>query len=175
LIAKLCDAAASGNVAEVKTFIEQGAPINGSDYDKRTPLHLAASENQVAVMEALAAAGALELNPHDRFGGTPLMDAIRQGHDEAAQWLQKRGVSMEKEQKSLSFSLCNAAASGRTIEIERLLRHGAVPGAAPRRHLPPPLTTIQFCFRCRLLRLRQAHAPSSRRCGGPPCGRADSR
>lgn len=127
LTAKLCDAAANGDVAEVKRLIEQGASVNGGDYDKRTPLHLAASENQVAVMEALASAGALDLNPHDRFGGTPLMDAVRQGHDKAAQWLQGRGVTMEKEQKSLSFSLCNAAALGRTVEIERLLRHGALP------------------------------------------------
>jgi ankyrin repeat protein len=153
LIAKLCDASASGNVAEVRKLIEQGAPINGSDYDKRTPLHLAASENQVAVLEALAAAGALDLNPHDRFGGTPLMDAIRQGHDEAAQWLHKRGVTMDQEQKSLSFSLCNAAAAGRTVEIERLLRHGALPGAPVRHPLPyyPPHPSIYF--RCRLLRL----------------------
>ena len=127
LIAKLCDAAANGDVTELKKLIEQGAPINGSDYDKRTPLHLAASENQVAIMEALAAAGTLDLNPHDRFGGTPLMDAVRQGRDQAAAWLQEHGVSMEKEQKSLSFSLCNAAALGRTVEIERLLRHGALP------------------------------------------------
>lgn len=129
LTAKMCDAAACGDVAEVKKLIEQGASINNGDYDKRTPLHLAASENQVAVMEALASAGSLDLNPHDRFGGTPLMDAIRQGHDKAAQWLQDRGVTTEKEQKSLSFSLCNAAALGRTVEIERLLRHGALPDA----------------------------------------------
>jgi Amt family ammonium transporter len=127
LIAKLCDAAACGDVVELKSLIEQGAPINGSDYDKRTPLHLAASENQVAIMEALASAGALDLNPHDRFGGTPLMDAVRHGHDQAALWLQGRGVSIDKEQKSLSFSLCNASALGRTVEIQRLLRYGALP------------------------------------------------
>jgi ankyrin repeat protein len=55
------------------------------------------------------------------------MDAIRQGHDRAAQWLQARSVTMEKETKSLSFSLCNADALGRSLEIERLLRHGALP------------------------------------------------
>jgi ankyrin repeat protein len=124
----LCDAAASGDVAKLLTLILQGAPINGTDYDKRTPMHLAASENQIAVMEALLSAGSLDLNPVDRFGGTPLMDAIRHGHNEAVVWLHNHGVQIDsKQQNFLSLSLIQAAATGHVGDIDRLLRHGALP------------------------------------------------
>lgn len=49
-----------------------------ADYDQRTPLHLAAAEGCYAVASWLISQGAI-VNAVDRFGGTPLDDAIRHG------------------------------------------------------------------------------------------------
>ncbi len=46
-----------------------------SDYDNRTPLHVAASEGNVAVVEYLLKSGA-SIHLRDRNEDTPLMSAI---------------------------------------------------------------------------------------------------
>ena len=48
-----------------------------SDYDDRTPLHLAACNGNTAVLEYLLKQETVLVNAVDRFGGTPYMDAIR--------------------------------------------------------------------------------------------------
>ena len=50
--------------------------MNLADYDWRTPLHLAACEGSVEVVEYLLSVGA-SVHARDRFGGTPLIDAIK--------------------------------------------------------------------------------------------------
>jgi len=47
------------------------------DYDKRTPLHLAASEGHVDIVKFLVETVGVDVNPMDRFNYTPLDDAIR--------------------------------------------------------------------------------------------------
>lgn len=73
----MCAAAGSGDIDEVKYLLKQGASVNQGDYDNRTPLHLAASEGHLEVVQMLLQYGA---NPSlkDRWGGTPLQDAVRQ-------------------------------------------------------------------------------------------------
>jgi len=84
----LCAAAASGNLEELKRLKALGADINSGDYDARTAIHLAASEGRIEVLFWLLSNGAM-LSATDRWGGTPLMDAKRHGHQEAVKILTK--------------------------------------------------------------------------------------
>ena len=67
-----------GLLPELRLLVKCGASVNATDYDKRTCLHLAASEGLLSVARFLLEAGA-ELNAKDRWGGTPLRDAVRAG------------------------------------------------------------------------------------------------
>jgi len=52
----------------------------GADYGGRKALRLAASERQSHIVEYLIAKG-VNLNPIDRWGGSPLGDARRNNHE----------------------------------------------------------------------------------------------
>ena len=73
--------------------MSQGLRIDQGDYDKRTALHLAASEGLLPVVTALIDELGASLSLVDRWGGTPLDDAIRSGHQEVAAFLKARGAS----------------------------------------------------------------------------------
>ncbi|MEW5312654.1 MAG: hypothetical protein WDW38_004271 [Sanguina aurantia] len=60
------------------------------DYDRRTPLHLAAAEGCFSVVAWLLDLG-VEVNPVDRFHRTPLEDAVRGDHGNIATLLIERG------------------------------------------------------------------------------------
>ena len=65
---KLCS---EGNLQEIQKLIYK-IDVNCSDYDKRTPLHLAAAEGYVEVVNLLLINGA-KLS-EDRWGNTPLSE-----------------------------------------------------------------------------------------------------
>ncbi|GJQ09296.1 hypothetical protein GpartN1_g1087.t1 [Galdieria partita] len=73
---ELMDAVFRGDVERVALLLEAGAPVNYSDYDRRTPLHVAASEGHTEVVGLLLRYGA-KTNLVDRWGSTPLDDAKR--------------------------------------------------------------------------------------------------
>ena len=66
-----CNAAATGNVSKLRQLAGQGLNIDHGDYDKRTAMHLAASEGLLQVVQVLV--DELGANPSvvDRWGGTP--------------------------------------------------------------------------------------------------------
>jgi len=78
-IGELLFYASKGDVARCKRLVEQfGLDVADRtlfDYDRRTPLHLAAAEGCVGVTEWLLEAGA-DVNAADRAGSTPLNDAL---------------------------------------------------------------------------------------------------
>jgi hypothetical protein len=59
-------AAAKGDVATMRGFVKQGVDPNTGDYDKRTPLHLAASEGLLEVVKFLLDEGGAQVSPVDR-------------------------------------------------------------------------------------------------------------
>ncbi|KNC75385.1 TKL protein kinase [Sphaeroforma arctica JP610] len=90
---RMCAAASAGRLSEIKQMVAEGANVNVSDYDKRTPLHLAASENFLEIVKFLVSCGA-EINAEDRWGGTPYSDAVRNCHSGPAGILEAAGGVM---------------------------------------------------------------------------------
>lgn len=54
----------------------QGADLGKGDYDNRTPLHVAVVNSQLQMIKFLVEECKVEVNPVDRWGSTPLCDAI---------------------------------------------------------------------------------------------------
>ena len=67
--------------------------VNYRDYDRRTALHLAASEGRLGIVEDLLNAGRAAQSV-DRWGGSPLDDALRHRHHAVASELRKRGARL---------------------------------------------------------------------------------
>src|SRR3989344_5016439 len=72
----VCWAASQGDVHELQRLYASRVDMATADYDGRTGLHLAASEGHLEAVKFLVAKG-VNINPKDRFGGTPLTDAKR--------------------------------------------------------------------------------------------------
>ena len=90
-------AASKGDLGTIQDQLQRGADLACRDYDLRTPLHLAAAENQVKVVEFFidrdkASLPGMDLSPVDRWGGTPLDDAYQYGHKEVAALLKAAGA-----------------------------------------------------------------------------------
>lgn len=72
----LCSAASNGDTEGIRLLQLCGVNLDRGDYDGRTPLMLAAAENHTTTLFYLLYTGA-DPNQHDRWGGTPLNDAVR--------------------------------------------------------------------------------------------------
>lgn len=136
LAAKLIDACRVGDLRRCKELIGAGAEPDGRDYDGRTPLHLAAAQGHVHIVEHLHSCFHVDLNAQDRYGNTPLADAIR--HDKASMvsWLRRRGGIVIRSSASDDVSrgasstsyyhsrdLLQAAAEGNVTEVEWRISH----------------------------------------------------
>ena len=109
---------AIGNLPTVINYITQTYPhVNFRDYDRRTALHVAASEGHLDVVKLLIAPGA-KINRSDRWGGSPLDDAHRHRHLVVARYLRSKGATTGS--VNLTNNLISAAAAG-DIEEVRLI------------------------------------------------------
>ncbi|CAL8465124.1 g4659 [Coccomyxa elongata] len=86
--------ASIGDVARMKALADKFtvcvSDASCCDYDKRTPLHLAAAEGQMAAAEWLLKKRC-NTNPVDRFARTPLEDALIGDHKEMQRLLLSKG------------------------------------------------------------------------------------
>ena len=90
---RLCDAASRGDRDKLLYLVNGlGLDVDLGDYDKRTAIHLAASEGRLDVVKGLILELKANPSPVDRWGGTPLDDALRQGHAETATFLRGHGA-----------------------------------------------------------------------------------
>ena len=83
----VCWAASQGDVYELQRLSASGVNLAAADYDGRTGMHLAASEGHLEAVTFLVAKGC-PVDPKDRFGGTPLIDAKRGNFKKIISFLQ---------------------------------------------------------------------------------------
>eukprot|EP01060_Flectonema_neradi_P008381 TRINITY_DN159_c1_g1_i1.p1 TRINITY_DN159_c1_g1~~TRINITY_DN159_c1_g1_i1.p1 ORF type:complete len:822 (+),score=164.34 TRINITY_DN159_c1_g1_i1:134-2599(+) len=91
----LIKAAAVGDAVELQKLIPTVNSVNTGDYDNRCALHLASEEGHMSCVKLLIEAGA-DLNVKDRWGTTPLRGAIRNTHNNIADYLKDMGATSDK-------------------------------------------------------------------------------
>uniref|UniRef100_A0A8C5B7S6 asparaginase n=1 Tax=Gadus morhua TaxID=8049 RepID=A0A8C5B7S6_GADMO len=107
-----CAAAKIGDVEALKSIQEMGSNLSVGDYDGRTPLHIAASEGHLKVVQYLLDQGST-IHSRDRYGDTPLSNAVRFRRKDIVMVLRKGGAHLSREQLAVSGTeLCSLAANG---------------------------------------------------------------
>jgi glutaminase len=81
-------AASQGDLLEVQSLFVKGVSLEEANVDKRTALHLSAAEGRYSVVEYLLKNQA-QPNPRDRWGRTPLTDALFGDHSKTAGLIKK--------------------------------------------------------------------------------------
>ena len=115
-------AASKGDVRTLMRLEQEQFDLEAGDYDNRTPMHLAAAEGHVKVVELLLRAG-VEPKP-DRWGGFPIADAIASGHDDVVRLLEYKGFAATESRHPIDESNRNrdfAAEHGDDLAVVELL------------------------------------------------------
>ena len=131
MAAALCDAASAGNLDLLRELVQTKTyPVDAGDYDARTALHLASSEGRLDVVRSLIEELGCDHSCADRWGGTPLDDAIRQSHADVEEYLKSQGACKTAHLEAISSAvgnrageLCDAAFVGDAAELKRLVLH----------------------------------------------------
>lgn len=117
----LLQEAARGDRQAMETILEEGKTnVNFRDYDRRTALHVAASEGHLHICRFLIEAKGAKVNRSDRWGGSPLDDAHRHRHDAVAAYLREKGAMTGSGNRATN--LITAAAGGDLDEITMLIK-----------------------------------------------------
>ncbi|KAL2499455.1 Integrin-linked protein kinase family [Abeliophyllum distichum] len=90
LIGNFLSFASRGDRVGLNQMLREGISPNVQDYDKRTALHLAASEGHASIVELLLAYH-VDVNLQDRWQKTPLADARLYGHRDICRILEVNG------------------------------------------------------------------------------------
>eukprot|EP00535_Pseudo-nitzschia_heimii_P008861 CAMPEP_0197187660 /NCGR_PEP_ID=MMETSP1423-20130617/16286_1 /TAXON_ID=476441 /ORGANISM="Pseudo-nitzschia heimii, Strain UNC1101" /LENGTH=604 /DNA_ID=CAMNT_0042639297 /DNA_START=8 /DNA_END=1819 /DNA_ORIENTATION=- len=121
---KLLQAAALGKKVTMEAILEKRPRfVDFRDYDRRTAMHVAASEGHLEIVKFLVRRGA-RINRSDRWGGSPLDDASRHRNKEVIQYLRLLGASTGSASSVTNF--IKAAAEGDFDEVEMLLMSGDI-------------------------------------------------
>lgn len=79
--------ASVGDLAALRALKIRGHNMNGMDYDGRAPLHLAASQGELEVVKFLITKCKVQIDVKDRWGVTPLDNAIEGNKPEVTDYL----------------------------------------------------------------------------------------
>ena len=93
--------------------------VNFRDYDRRTALHVAASEGHLDICMFLVEGKRCRINRSDRWGGSPLDDAHRHRQENVVKFLRKNGATTGSLDQTTN--LIAAAADGDAEEVGLLL------------------------------------------------------
>ena len=120
----LMQAAEKGDVALVKSLIQEGADLNARNKDGDTSLNIAARNGRTGVAEALIKAGA-DVQVKDSHGWSPLLDAALFGGTDLIQRLISAGADVNAKGNQGETALMLAAFGGRSEVVRVLIEAGA--------------------------------------------------
>ncbi|KAM9341418.1 60 kDa lysophospholipase isoform 2-T2 [Symphorus nematophorus] len=107
-----CAAARTGDLEALEALREMGSNLCLGDYDERTPLHIAACEGHLNLVQYLLSHGA-SVHAKDRYGDTPLCNAVRFRRKDVVQLLRKTGAHLSRDKlEEAGTEMCSLAASG---------------------------------------------------------------
>ncbi len=118
-----------GNLTQLRALL-RAAPdrVNIGNSDKRTGLHIAASDGLFEAMLILINAGA-GVNAMDRYHKTPLQDAVLNGHERIVDHLLSCHAKLHMEERLLAYYLCLSIERGKLEELRLLLKASNFPNA----------------------------------------------
>lgn len=124
----LLEHCSKGNLAMVLKKLKNGAKADFSDYDRRTPLHLAATEGHDKIVELLISQGA-DIDAEDRWGSTVANEAKSNGHEKVMQILAQAGAYIDtrtlSKEELHSMEMMQYAAIGFYDMVKEKLMAGA--------------------------------------------------
>ena len=115
-------AASLGDIRTLRRLLDDGSNLQRGDYDRRTPMHLAAAEGQIEVIRFLLE-HSVDPNTSDRWGGTPLADAEFEGHGSVVELFNSHKAEMGDAEHVISDAKVTeqAASYGDTDAVVELL------------------------------------------------------
>jgi len=124
----LCSYAHQNDRRNLKILLHEGANVNSTDYDLRSPLHLAACDGNTDLCLMLIKNFRANVNLVDDFGGTPLYDAFCHGHFYLIPFLYSKGARMPAgKTKELTYYLCAFSFEGNLEAVQYLIACGVNP------------------------------------------------
>lgn len=114
-------ATAKSDFETVQCLISLGASINLTDITGTSPLHIAAKEGKLSILELLWANSSCCINLKDKNNWTMLHWAASEGHENVCYWLLQRGADIQAKDSAGEIPLHLAARQGHTPVVKLLL------------------------------------------------------
>ncbi|TDH66320.1 hypothetical protein CCR75_008370 [Bremia lactucae] len=123
-IAMAFQATKRGEVETLKQFVPAFVPVDVQDYDHRTLLHVASAEGQWFLVKYLIECGA-NVNVMDRWGSSPLSDAIDFAHNDVANLLIANQANESGSRVTIAVDSIDSATLAKALEYTlRVLTRG---------------------------------------------------
>ena len=115
------DAVADADMPRIRSMISGNVPLNISDRDGRTALHLACMEGREEVVKLLIKSRA-NLDTEDVRGNQPIEEAIHQGFKTIVDIMSRAGAKQSRQGRAdLECELCCSAALGNLDKVKSLV------------------------------------------------------
>ncbi|KAF5827674.1 cyclic nucleotide-binding-like protein [Dunaliella salina] len=121
---QIISAASVADIETVKKLVAWGVSPGSMDYDRRTPLMVAAHANHASVVRYLLEVRAPP-NDQDAFGVTAMFEAVRMGHSEIIEVLKEHDAKLGMDEEKTVGIITEAVIAGDLPQLRSLLSIGA--------------------------------------------------